>query len=262
MAKVGGVPIWSKQVLAETKRNGWTPRVALERLVEQQLAAEAIRGLGRGLPPPDDPEVKSALVGRLLERELEPSLDDASAIPDSTLRPLYEKARDNFVHPRLVEVGVLVIYTGNLMKDEPRKARAATARELYAFVTAHRPATLDDFAAIASDSQWSERNVGFNRLWQSLDKPYSITVGTEVAKLRAQGDTTPLISDETGFFIARYISERPAENLSFERARPQIASAYFERWRREQFLAFSGRLLHAHKVEAHFDRITPDEQGR
>jgi len=259
VARVGGVPIFAKQVLAEAERTGKTPREALTRLIDDHAAAERIRSLGSALPSDDDPDVKSALVQRLLERELEPEL---TAIPDSTLRPLYENARDSFVHPRLVEIGVLAVYTGEKMKDATRKLRSDTGKELAAFLAKHPATSLDEFAAIARDRTWSGRDVVYQRLLQGPDKPFSRVVGSEVEKLRAPGDTTPLLSDETGFFIARYVDEKAPQNTTFEQARATIAAAYFERWRQEQFLSFTAKLLKKHKVEAHFDRINQDEEGR
>jgi hypothetical protein len=261
VARVGSVPIFAKQVLAEAQRSGKTPRDALAGLIDEDLLSDLARGLGRLPPPTDDPDVKDVLVERLLERDLEPSLD-VSAIPDSALRPLYEKVRNSFVHPRLVEIGVLAVYTGELMKEAPRQARAATAAELADFVAKHPPRTLDDFSALARDGQWSKRHVVYNRVWQGPDRPFSKVVGTEVAKLDAAGQTTGLLSDETGFYIARYIGEKPPENVDFDKARPQIAAAYFERWRQEQFLSFTAKLMQKHTIVAHFDRIAPDEQGR
>jgi hypothetical protein len=261
VARVGGVPIFAKQVLAEATRTGGPPRQALAKLLDDNTSAEAARSAGGPMPTEDDPDVKSALVQRLLERELEPGLDQA-AIPDSTLRPLYERARDSFVRPRLIEIGVLAVYTGGAMKDQARASREETARELASFLARHPIKSLEEFAALARDSDWSGRAVTYHRLLQGPDKPFSKAVGREVAKLHAPGDTTALLSDETGYFIARYIDEKPPENTTFEQARPTIVAAYLERWRQEQFLAFSGNLLQKHAVQVYFDHITPDEERR
>jgi hypothetical protein len=261
VARVGDVPIFAKQVLAEASRSGSTTREALAKLIDDNVAAEAVRSLGGPTPSADDPDVEGALVQRLLERELEPGLQQ-TAIPDSALRPLYEKAHDSFVRPRLVEIGILAIYTGDLMKDEARKARARTAKDLAAFLEKHPATTLEDFAAIAADRKWSEQGVLYQRLLQGPDKPFSKGVGSEVAKLHAPGDTTLVLSDNTGFFIARYIDEKPPQKTTFEQARSTLAAAYFDRWRQEQFLSFSAKLVQNHKVEPHFDRISPDEERR
>jgi hypothetical protein len=260
VAKVGTVPIFSRQVLAEAKQTGKTPREALRSLVELNLLAERARRVGQRQADSSDSDVKSALVQRLLERELEPSLRP-EAIPDSVLRPLYDKARDGFVHPRLVEIGVLAVYTGARMAESSRKERAQTAEELAAFLDKHPAQTLDEFATLAGDKNWSPRHVIFARFIQGVDRPLSRSVGVEVAKLRALGDTTHLMVDEDGFFIARYIAERPAENISFEQARDSLRAGYTQYWPKRRFLDFSADLLGLHKVEAHFDLLTGNDQG-
>jgi hypothetical protein len=261
VADVAGVPIFAKQVLAEAKTIGEPPREALARLIENSVAAEAIRSAGQLPPSSADDDVRSALVQRLLERELEPRLQQKD-IPDTALRPLYDRARDGFVHPRLVDVGVLTVYTGALMKEEPRQERRETASELAAFLAKHPPQSLDEFAAIAQDARWAERGVGYRRLLQGPDQPFPRAVGAEVIKLRKPGETTPLVADETGFYLARYIDEKPAENVTFEQAREQLAVAYLRHWTQEQFLAFSSTLAQGHKVEVHFDRLAPNDEGR
>jgi len=261
VARVDGAPIFAKQVLAEAKRSGQPPRAALTTLIEANVAAERIRTLGRPLPPDNDPDVSAARVERLLDRELEPTLT-AEAIPDTVLRSIYERVRDKFVHPRLVEIGVLAIFTGEAMNSESRSLRADAAKELATFLSKHPPSSLDDFEAVAGAKEWSSQRVNYRRVIQGLDKPLSKTVGVAVGKLHAPGDTTPLLTDIDGFYIARYIGEQPPENVPFERARPELAAAYVERWRQEQFMSFTGKLREAHKVEAYFDRITTEEQGR
>lgn len=261
VAWVGRVPIFAKQAEAEVKKAGKSPRAALEDLIESNLLAERARQGGLIPMASSDSEVKRALVQRFLEKELEARLQP-EAVPDSVLRPLYDRALDNFVHPRLVEIGVLGIYTGAPMRDEPRQTRAGFAKELAVYLEKHPAKTLDEFAAVARDPYWVERHVTFTRKFQSPDKPFPKEVGIEAAKLQKQGDITPLVSTEDGYFIARYIDERPPENVTFEQARGVILLAgYYEHWRRQQFLEFTNKLMQAHKVEAHFDRLSTDEKG-
>jgi hypothetical protein len=254
VARVGAVPIFGSQVVAHAKAIGKAPREALSDLVSLYLLAERARRDGRWPADITDVEVKSAAVQRLLERELEPMLRP-EAIPDSVLRPLYDRIKDAFVHPRLVEVGVLAIYTGALMKTEPRNERAAVAKELYAHLQQHPPGSLDAFAAIARDPAWAARNVVYSRFLQAPDRPLSPSVGTEIAKLKAEGETTQLLTDQDGFYLARYIGERPPENITFEQARPKLLEGYLEHWRQQQFQDYTGKLLQAHRVVAFFDRL-------
>jgi hypothetical protein len=260
VARVGQVPIYGSQVMAEAKRTGKSPRESLEDLVAFNLLAERARRDGLHPAGISEPDVKGALVQRLLERELEPKLRP-EAVPDSALRPLYERAKDVFVHPRLVEIGVLSIYTGALMKGEMRQERERNAKDLATFLQEHPAKSLHDFSAVAGDPAWSARNVVYDRFFQGLDRPLSRTIGEEVAKLHAVGETTRQLSDENGLFIARYISERPPEDVTFEQARGKLLAAFHEQWQQQQFLEFTAKLMEAHKVEAYFDRLPPNEQG-
>lgn len=260
VARVGNVPVYGNQVLAEARRSGKTPREALADLVSSHLLAERARGEGWRPLGPSDPEITSVLVQRFLERDLEPSLR-AESVPDSVLRPLYEQAKASFVHPRLVEIGLLAIYTGPLMKPAPREERARTAAELASYLKAHPPGTLDEFKSVARDPAWSSRAVVYRRFLQSSDQPLPAKVGGEIVKLRSPGEMTPLLTDEHGFFFARYVGERSAENIAFEMARDRLRAAYLDRWQRQQFDAFTGKLMQEHKVEAYFDRIPANETG-
>ncbi len=255
VAQVDQTPIFAGQVLAEAKRTGQSPRAALTALIDEQVIARA--AAVRGWPRLADADSERAMVERLLERDLEPVLG-MDKMPDKTLRHLYDAARDAFVHPRLVDVGVLAVYTGARMPADMRKVREQTASELSAYLARHPAASLDEFANVAHDKQWSDRLVVYGRFLQGTDKPLSPIIGKEVAKLKRPGETTPLLSDSNGFFIIRYAGEKPAENTTFAEARHRLAAAYLERWRQEQFLSFSNDLLQRHRVEVHFDRIATD----
>jgi hypothetical protein len=260
VARIGDVPLYGIQVLAEAKRSGKTPREALSDLVVFHLLAERARRADWRPVGSSDPNVKSALVQRLLERDLEPRLR-VEAVPDSVIRPLYEQAKSSFVHPRLVEIGVLAIYTGERMKPEPREKRARAAKDLAAYLEAHPPKTLAEFESIARDPAWSSRAVVYRRFLQSPDQPLSAKVGVEIVKLRSLGEMTPLLSDSDGFFVARYLGEQPPENITFEMARDRLRAGYLERWQRHQFETFTGKLMQGHKIEAFFERIPRNETG-
>lgn len=259
VARVGQVPIFARQIEAEAKRSGKHARDALADLMANNLLAEYARQGGLTPASDSDQDVQSALVQRLLEKELDPTLRP-EAIPDNDLRPIYERARDAFVHSRLVEIGFLAVYTGATMEKEDRQPREQTGRELALYLKSHPAKTLAEFSALAKDPAWANRHIVFNRLFQGTDKPLPKAIGAEVGKLRTPGDTTPLVVDEDGSFIARYISERQAENVSFEQARGKLQTGIYEHWRRQHFLDFTNKLEQSHRVEMHPDRLPRDEQ--
>jgi hypothetical protein len=238
------------------RRGGKPARDALADLIDfELLAGEAARVVG------DDPDLEDARnrasVQRMIERELEPKLA-REAIPDSVLRELYNQAHSAFVHPRLVEVALLSVYTGARMKDEPRARAHETARALEAYLHTRAATTPEDFAAVAQEPGWRERRVKLARVWQAFDEPFSAEVGRAVASLRHAGDTTPLVTTESGYHIARYISERPPENITFEVARDRLRDQIAERWRQVQFLEYAQTAASAHTIEAFPERLASE----
>jgi hypothetical protein len=255
LARVGDVEIRRSQVAAQMRLTGKAEREALDDLIAFELLALA----AAHAVPPSDPDVHQAqaamLVQRLIERELEPHLTKAD-VPDSALREVYDRAQKVFVHPRLVEVAILNVYTGPRMKPEPRAKAAATARALDDYLQKAGRHSLEDFEAVASDPAWKERKVHFSRDWQAIDDPFPIEVGREVQRLTRVGQRTPLVTSQTGFHVATYLGERPAENVSFTDARDKLRDQIFERWRAARFLEFSQTLAGSHTVEADPDRLS------
>jgi hypothetical protein len=103
--------------------------------------------------------------------------------------------------------------------------------------------------------------VVYDRFLQAPDRPLSPKVGEDIAKLRSLGETTGLLSDDDGLYIARYIGERPAENITFAQTREKLLASFLERWQQQQFLGFTDQLVQAHKVAAYYDRLPQNEPG-
>jgi hypothetical protein len=237
VARVGEDAIYAAEVKAQAERDGTSARQAVDDLIRFHLLAQRARG---AVPTPDGVQ-KSASVQRLVERELEPQLTP-EAIPESELRALYQRGFSRYVHGRLVEVAVLAVFTGARMKPEPRARARATALALAEHVAARPIRTAQDFETVANDPAWRGRKVQFQQTLQADEQPFPRAVGASVAKLRAPGDTTPLIEDETGYYIARYVSEKPPRNTSFAEAAPELRTLYHPHWRQRRFAEFAASL--------------------
>jgi hypothetical protein len=258
VATVADVSITAAQVALQMRQADRTARDALQDLVTFEILAHAA---ARGSPPIEAADMSDPIsttlaalkVQRLLEREIEPRLA-RDAIPDSDVRSVYERAKVRFVHGRLVQVAVLCVFTGARMKSEPRARAEANARELKKFVDESRSRNME-LEAIAKDPRWLDRKVSFTKVWQAGDTPFPVVVGRAVAKLSRPGDTTDLVGDETGYYIARYVSERPPTNVPLAEAAPLIRDEMYESWRRARFLQLSTDMAAGHDVQVFPDNF-------
>jgi hypothetical protein len=91
-----------------------------------------------------------------------------------------------------------------------------------------------------------------------LDEPLGADVGRAVATLKGPSDTTPLITAESGFHLARYVSERPPEHVSFEQARDRLRDQIAERWGQAQFLEYAQTAAGPHRIEAFPERLAAE----
>ncbi len=261
VARVASVPIYAHEVEAQAARSKGTPREALDELVSLHLRAEQAHRENPFRPDWSDPELKSALAERLVERDILPQIQPDS-VPDQDLRAIYQSAITAFVHPRLVDAGFLIVFTGPRMKPGLRAERAEVAKALAATVASRSIRGPEDFEAIASDPAWGIRNVSYRRSLQGPDQPFSRKVGAEVVKLKAPGDTTPLIEDEDGFFLATYAGEKPAANTSFAEVREDLRERYHDRWRTQRLEQIGRKLAEGHRVESHPQLLSQATPGR
>jgi hypothetical protein len=250
VALVGSIPIYAREVEAQVARSKSTPREAMDELTSLHLLAELAHRKSHFRPDWLDPELRSALAERLIERDIWPQVQ-RDRMPDEELRAIYRSAIDTFVHPRLVDAGFLIVFTGSRMKSGPRAERREIAKALAAHVALRRIAGPEDFQAIAKDPAWQSRKVTYRRILQSPDKPLSPKVGAEVVRLKAPGEMTSLIEDPDGFFIATYAGEQPAANRSFAEVREELRQRYYEHWRAQRIEDLLRKLAEGHRVESH-----------
>jgi hypothetical protein len=255
VARVGEVPIFAAEVASEAAHAGKPPRQALATLIDLHLLAERVRDRW---PPQDQAALsteREMAVQRLLEREFE-ARTRPEDMPDAAVRVLYDSALDKFVHPRLVEVAVLAITPGKKALPAVRAEARRTIAELKALVDLRKERTPEDLQAAIADAKWHERHVQFFRFMQAGAKPYTAKFGAEVNKLKTPGETSPVIEDDYGFYIARYVSDRPPQSRTFEEVKRELRDGYYPRWRQAQFLEFMGRMTAKHEVEVHPGALT------
>jgi hypothetical protein len=257
VARVAGRPIFATEVAAQSARFGLTPAQALSQIIEFELLAERASTVTPSIAVTADLTRQRVLVERLLEREFEPGIRKED-VPEEDLRKIYQQNLPKFVHPRLVEVALLSVYTGPGMKPAPRARAEVTAHDLFEHVSKRPLRTPEDFEAIAKDKAWIDRKVSYWHLLQGPDRrygPFGENLGRALQKLRSKGETSPLIIDDSGYHIARYIDEKPPIDVPFAKAREELLTGYYPVWRRQRFLAWTTDLGSKHGVEVFADRL-------
>jgi hypothetical protein len=267
VARVAGRPILASEIARDARVSGSDPAAALEARVRFELLATAAAAAGLPPSPTDEESLRQAKVERLIEDRLEPRLR-RDAIPEAEVRTFYDRVRKRFVHGRLVQVAVLCVFSGARMKAEPRARAARRAAELRDYLDAHPGLDDDAFLAIGHDPAWTEHtpSVSSTTVWQDDAEPFPAVVGEAVARLGRRGQTTPLVGDETGYYVARYLAERPPERVSFAEARPRLEEEMWLPWRRRRFLDLTLELARGHEVEAFPESfpalVPPDDPDR
>ena len=250
VARVGETSLSVQDIAAEARRRHVSPREALDERIRFELLARAARSSLPGEVAPtaaQAEELNQARVERLIAEEVEPLLR-RDAVPEPEIRGAYERVKKRFVHGRQVEIGVLCVFTGARMRTEARERAHQNALALREWVRAH-PGSANDWEALSHEPTWTARNVTFTKVWQDQSEPFPAVVGAAAQALSSPGQTSNLVGDETGDYLVRYVSERPAEDVPFERARPTLLSEIFEPWRRQKFIKLSIEMAKDHLVE-------------
>lgn len=256
VASGDGVSVTAADLQTAVRLSGRPPREVLAQMIAfELLAAEAARR-GIELGPEDQDHLRQVEVQRFLAARIEPRLAP-SQISDAEVRELYEKGRGQYVHPRLVKVALLAVFTGARMKPESRKREEGTARALAEAVAKEDDKSSELFARLGHEPDWMQRHVSFGEIWQAAggDHPYPRIFGDAVAGLRRPGDTTPLVCDESGCYLGRYIDERAAENIAYEDVASTLRTAMTQPWQRRRFVELVGELAGPHDIAVDPDAL-------
>jgi len=251
VARVGSVSITAAQLAAQLARApGLTVRQALDQRITFEVLAQEAAGEQPASSPDDLAEMKKVKVERLISREIEPQLRPES-IPEADVRALFQRGKRRYVHGRLVQATVACLFTGARMNDVRRARAEANAKLLAAYLETHPPRSAADLEAVVKQPEWVDRQISVTTVWQEEQsgEPFPPVVGHALAALHRAGDRTPLVGDETGYYIAVYVAEEPPSDRSFEEVAPTLRAEMYEPWRRQRFLRLTMELSAGHDIE-------------
>jgi hypothetical protein len=111
---------------------------------------------------------------------------------------------------------------------------------------------------VASEPEWAARKVTVTTVWQDQEQadPFPLVVARALAALHRPGDRTALVGDETGYYIALYLSEEPPQNQSFEDVAPSLRAEMYEPWRRQRFLRLTMDMSAGHDIAVFPDNLS------
>ena len=235
VAQVAGMPIFSSQVATHARATGLAPRAALDDLIRQELLVREARRRGYDRDREVSLAQREEMVRTFVARDFGRRNADPSVIPDSDLRPVYERGIEYFKHERQAKVWNVC--------TTPEQAKA-----IYEDAHVHPPKDGDAFAQIAkahgTDAQSlivEENSRGFYEQWR---KPL-------FAAVKKRGDLMPPAHlPELPFPCSDHVAWteefRPARNDSFEQARSEVAEKIWESWRKNEFGHWVGQIGRAH----------------
>jgi hypothetical protein len=258
VARVNSQPIFARDVRAQIKRSGQSPKAALEALIRLELlAAEAAR---RGLR--SDPRVvdqrrrqlATTLLYEVFGKTLDPKL-----IPQDLIARAYRMNKLHYKRPALVRVKHV------LCSPKAKKTPATIAGAKRCIEAAHRlikqaggKMTPDEFELLGK-RLWKIAEPASVRV-ESLRTPkrgYTVAAFSDAAfALKRPGDISPPVKTSFGWHIIYLLEHQPGRNLSLAEADPEIRKKIYPEASRLLFDRWAKKLEQKHGVETDLEALT------
>ena len=252
VATVNGRPIRASAVALQARASGHDARRALGDLIDAEvLAGEAARrGLDRDREAQEAAE--AVAVRRLLQDDFEKEVT-AARIPDGVIHRVYDKNKAQLVHGVEIDLWhILVPVDKNLSPAQKAEARAAAEDLARRAKAAH---DLDAFKALAATVK-APRPAHYEHVVTQRDgwtvKEFSYPA---FDLLKKPGDVSPVVETSYGYHVMFLIGYRPALNIGFAEAEPELRKNFFPEYQKPEFLHYCERLAGAHTIEIHADRL-------
>lgn len=218
-ARVDGVPVTLDDVRAvlEEHTEPLTSAEALDIAVRTELLAAEARKRGLGDSDHAQSARRTAMARVLLERTIDEGLGPED-VPLEVVERAYERQKERFVHGALRKVAHILVRD----KKDPDGARGL-AEEIYR--AAKDVSSLEEFEGVFDAFSVENKNELKLEKLPPFDKSNQKLVSEFVDGAFAipkAGKVGRPVRTEFGYHVIYVIEERPAENVSFEEARPKL----------------------------------------
>lgn len=262
VATVDGHPIYDDCVVTQMQAKDLDRRAALDECIDFELLARAAEARGYL----DHPAVRAAArveaVRELMHQDFEAERDDPTDIPDAVLRKLYDADQNRWKHPEYRWAKYVRI---NVPKDVPRGSPAdlearrtaeAMKKALDAAAAEHRARgevlEPDEFAHIAAETAYEVAGAAI-ATEDPINFPKRGRVVPEFADATFAIPEIGMVSEVTrtdwGWDVILLTHILPAQDTSFEEARPRLREQAFEFWRIGEFRTWAGAAAEGVPVE-------------
>jgi peptidyl-prolyl cis-trans isomerase C len=204
------------------------------------LAQEALR---RGLQnEPDVVEMaKKVMVQKLLQQEQDAK---ASNVPDEELGAYYEKHLSDYVKPEMIRASDIFI---------AGRSKRAQADALLAKAKALPVNDFGGFAKLARESSEDTKTQpldGDMRYLSAAELGAQVgpVVAEAVSALKVNGDLSPVVETDAGFYILKLQGRQAALNLTLDQVRPQLQGRIANERRQQRLEA----LVESLKQKSHY----------
>lgn len=196
-----------------------------ENLARFELLAQAAAREGLANDPDVLADAKRMMVNKLIEKKLTANTPPPS---DAELATYYVAHHGDFVRPERVRASLLFIAAGD-KKDRAKKQ--ASAEDLHRQASAMGPSDFVAFGKLARERSEDVRTQVLNgdttlRPVDDFARNYGPEVAAAAQKLQHQGELSPVIASDKGFYLLKLNGHMPALNRKLEEAgvRAQISS--------------------------------------
>lgn len=244
VARVNGVAISIDAVAEVARALKVQPRVALDRLIGEQLLVEEAQRRGLDKAKAVETTARQAAVQTLLEREIE-----TIAVSEDAITERYEAQRERFVKPERRKSLHILVSLGRDVSETRAAAGQALAAGILAELTAasdpkqvweryRSVRELDGFTIKAEDVPAAARADGFAP--EYLDGLFSIA---------APGVVPTPIRTDFGWHVLLVTAIVPAETTPLEQARVTLRNELLQSVRAAGLEALVEKVTRAHRVE-------------
>ncbi|WP_395375281.1 peptidylprolyl isomerase [Marinicella sp. W31] len=216
----------------------------LDFLINQEVVFAAAQAQGIDEDPAVDRLYKKAVIDRFLEQQLNPKLE-AIKVSNAELQNYFDRHQEKYSRPARRRAAIIHVAVSTKADDAMRQQKRARIEEAIQHMD-QLEADVMHFGELAktySDDRASRYQggvIGWLINHASRDYRWGRQVTEALFALEKNGDVSPIIETEAGFYVVRLVSAEQVQQKQFEQVQKGIRSRLLQEKRKQartEFLA-------------------------